>query len=209
LYFHNCEGLIYQRTGCTSFEEWRVRHPTQVAYTRQMIEVSISFVEHTHVEKYWAEPIMYFGCGDLRRPLAERLGLGEHLCGRQPCCHRYGMARDLHEEGRTPAWCVRPRTTVMWYFVSWILYGSIGGIERLHACSRRVADPMNTWTTFVSNFINKQMVSQVEEKERLRKRRELLVKARLQLTDCYVAPEDQLAVVATHKRARKTEKTNK
>ena len=160
-------GLLWQRVGCSSYEQWLEQFPMQVAYARRCICIAIGLVEKRFVRKFMRPPWIYFGLGDCRRHEGDYADIADQIRETRSCCQPYGMARDLHEMRLSQELLTSWRFRRVLFFGAYGLMLSMALIERLHARSRRSSNPQTPWSNFAANFVNAEHKEQRGNRDRV------------------------------------------
>ena len=151
--------LLYCRGGHGSLGSWPRQHPDQARLFRRSVLLAVAHVQRHHHDMYFAWPWRLFSLADPRVAESEHRSLVQEFKAVTPCCLPHGFGRELIKQSEEMLLGSFWRTFL--FLAGWVLRSSVAPVETLHSRSRRRADHMMGWTTFVANFVSEDCMQKI------------------------------------------------
>ncbi|CAK9068961.1 unnamed protein product [Durusdinium trenchii] len=144
--------LLFQISGCRSFEEWCAEEPLQVSATRsQLLLVATVLARRYHTTLYrW--PWKLFGIADMRRSSFDHKALTEEFWQTPMCCLPAGFSRQIRTVVGSMDAFIQQLPLWRWLLLmsALTIKGTIAGVERRHATHKRNAHPQMPFCHFTA-----------------------------------------------------------
>jgi hypothetical protein len=188
--------LVWQLTGCSSFQQWVEQHPAEAKIARSQILMVTLLLRRRHNNTLNRWPWKLFSVADARRD--DQNDTIIDFYSRPPCCREPGFAREMRESV-TEGDFRRDLSRWRWVFLmtAFVMKCTVAAVERRHAVHGRLANPNKPWHMFCADSVLAEARHQTQARIRLEQERKARLRVQQLLTPLQPQleqPQQQLAL---------------